>query len=424
LLASACARQDRPSVVLILIDQLRADRLETLGASRGSAPELDALARDGFYFETSRSAAPWTYPSVCSLHTGLYPRVHQGDRWTTPRGQPWISRLPDPVLTLAEVFKREGYVTAGFVANPYLKPESNFQQGFDHYEHDFVDAWSKDPANPNRWWQENSYADSVNPRVYRFVEESVLPAKPLFVYVHYIDVHGPWDFAPFEVASLSEVEKYDAATRYISVKIHELFDFLSDRLDGNLIFIVTSDHGRALLPKDESAELMRVSKESLHDFNLRVPLIFAKTRAFRWRGRSRVPVSLVDVYPTILSLLGLDPEAVDGVDLTPLFDNGKIKRDWLAAEVTTGRSSSEAIMNDRVKFLHVRKPREAYFEYDLKSDPSELAPSLSALGGRQEKERRLLELKFEKLEARSFVSTRAPFNQEIRKRLESLGYVQ
>jgi arylsulfatase A-like enzyme len=424
LASNACDRQDRPSVVLILIDQLRADRLETLGAATGSAPELDALAREGFYFERGRSPAPWTYPSVCSLHTGLYPRVHQGVRRATRRGQPWITRLPDPVLTLAEVLGQEGYVTAGFVANPYLKPESNFSQGFGHYEHDFVKSWLKNPSAANDWWQESSYANSVNPRVRRFVEESLPLGQPLFVYVHYIDVHGPWDYAPFEVAS-DEVETYDSATRYVSEKVHDLFEFLAGQLDGNLLFVITSDHGRALLPGDESTELIRVNKQSLHDFNLHVPLIFARTKAFPWQGHSRVPVSLVDVYPTLLGLLGLGVEDVDGLDLSPLFAGGEIGREWLAAEVEekADRLSSEAIISDRVKFVHVGRPQEVYFEYDLSRDPSEMAPALEALGPPQEEKRRLLDLTFENLEHRAFEAEMAPFDQELRQRLRSLGYV-
>jgi arylsulfatase A-like enzyme len=423
--SSSCARQEKPSVVLVLIDQLRADRLETLGASRGSAPELDALARDGFFFGTSRAPAPWTYPSVCSLLTGLYPRVHKGDRATSETGRPWITRLPDPVLTLAEVLEREGYLTAGFVTNPYLKPESNFQQGFEHYEHDFVKSWDLTPGDPNRWWQQNSYANSVNSRVYELVERFPARGKPLFLYVHYIDVHGPWDYAPFEVAGLSEEETYDAATRYVSVKVKELFDFLSNRLGGNLLFVVTSDHGRALDPMDESADLLRVNKQSLHDFNLHVPLIFARTKAFPWQGRSRVPVSLVDVYPTLISLLGLGGGDVDGVDLTPLFEGERIERDWLAAEVEEkgDRLSAEAIISDRVKFLHVGRPRNVYFEYDLVKDPWEMAPPLTTMGAQQEEKKHRLERTFEELERSSFEAEMAPFDEEMREQLKSLGYV-
>jgi arylsulfatase A-like enzyme len=94
---------------------------------------------------------------------------------------------------LAEYLQAAGYDTGAYVTNPYLKPETRTDQGFTRFHHDFVKSWT---TNRDDWWQQSSYADTVNAEVLEWLEGR--PAeRPFFAYVHYIDVHGPWTWAPF-----------------------------------------------------------------------------------------------------------------------------------------------------------------------------------------------------------------------------------
>ncbi len=425
-----------PNIVLILVDQLRADRVGVYGSPLGLTPRLDRMAREGFYFLRARSPAPWTYPAVVSLHTGLYPRAHGASRLKTDDHGWWISKVSQEVTTLAEHLEARGYATAGFIANPYLKPESNFPQGFDHYEHDFVDLWALDPANDNdHWWKGSSYANTLNPRVLRFANQSL--EQPQFIYVHYIDVHGPWDDAPFladpcpAIAECSEANRmapgmiYFRSIHYIDRKIGDLYEALDARFDGNLLFVVTSDHGRTMQQGDLSNRF-KVDKASLHDYNLWVPLIFAPTRFFGHRGSTADNVSLVDVLPTLLDLAFADAAEVEthDISLVPSMRGEPLPDRTLLAESddhAVGYRAEAAIRGDS-KFISVLIPERAYFEYDLRADPLELADPLDALSAIQ-KERLLdLELRLEAIAKQSVPSTPATLDERTVEQLRALGY--
>ncbi len=445
LAASGCLRTQPPpppSVVLILIDQLRADRLGVYGSKEGLTPFLDLLARKGFYFLNARAAAPWTYPSTVSLHTGLYPRVHRAERLRGAalrdrgEGSWWIRQVPSEITTLAEYLRARGYETAGFIANPYLKPESQFPRGFEHYEHDFVESWAVDPTNSHaRWWKKSSHADTLNARVLDYLQD---PKLPVFVYIHYIDVHGPWDQAPFLdepcppdadcTRWMESAALYRRAIRYVDRRIADLYSRVERIFAGQVIFVVTSDHGRALVPSDASNTL-KAEKASLHDFNLRVPLLFAWTNAFPYSGSSTVDVSLIDVFPTLAGILFPDASLglkLDGKSLVPLFEGRSLPRRTLFAENNdplTGHAA-QASIDDSVKFVEVTAPVGVHLEYDLLTDPKELAPPLQTLGTGQAGRLQALHQAFERMERRAAPDRPTRLLPETIEQLKALGYTQ
>lgn len=118
--------QTRPDIFLIVLDTLRADRLSCYGYSRETSPRIDTFAEEGVLFERAISPAQWTIPSHASLFTGEYPSTHM----TT---QIYDRHSPDHAL-LAEVLKREGYLTVGFCNNPLLGVvENDLDRGFDEF---------------------------------------------------------------------------------------------------------------------------------------------------------------------------------------------------------------------------------------------------------------------------------------------------
>jgi hypothetical protein len=117
----------RPSVILIVIDTLRADAVSTHGVVAGTTPTLDRLARDGVRYARAYAPAPWTTPSHASLFSGLRVDEHGV-------GLDGAHVVPDSIQMLAEDFSEAGYLTAGFSENNFISEMFGFEQGFDEFE--------------------------------------------------------------------------------------------------------------------------------------------------------------------------------------------------------------------------------------------------------------------------------------------------
>ena len=129
---SAARAAGRPSIMIVSLDTLRADRLGALGSARPLTPLLDGIATEGMVFEQAMSAAPWTLPSHASLFASLLP-FDQIRRWDYNREPPLRQTL------LAERLREAGYRTAGFTGGGYVSAQCGFGQGFEIYEdHDEV----------------------------------------------------------------------------------------------------------------------------------------------------------------------------------------------------------------------------------------------------------------------------------------------
>ena len=115
------------SVVLVVLDTVRADHLTPYGYSKETTPRLARLAQEGLLFEQARSAAPWTLPSHASLFTGKLPSQH---------GCHWEHRwLADSQETIAEVLAspRAGFETLGVTTNVNASSLYNLHQGFSRF---------------------------------------------------------------------------------------------------------------------------------------------------------------------------------------------------------------------------------------------------------------------------------------------------
>src|SRR2546423_1129342 len=133
LLPSLAVATDPPSVILITIDTVRADRMGFLGSKLGLTPQLDTLANQSVVFDRSYAQAPLTPVSHATILTGTYPRFH-GVR-------DFGSRLPDSPPYLPAIFRARGYRTAAFVSSIILDPQNGFapgfERGFDTYDAGF-----------------------------------------------------------------------------------------------------------------------------------------------------------------------------------------------------------------------------------------------------------------------------------------------
>ncbi|HET8648288.1 MAG TPA: sulfatase-like hydrolase/transferase, partial [Vicinamibacteria bacterium] len=202
---TAVADAARPDVVLVTIDTLRADHLGAYGRSPTLTPEMDRFAREGVVFTRTLAASPWTTPSVASILTGL-PIVRHGAGLPLSAGFTFKrSALEGRFTTLAERFAAAGYRTRGVVANAFLHPESGMAQGFQEFATPsggaMMASFMRDlpltrlivALTPPQKWGDYR-AQGVTDIAVRWLGEP--DPRPLFLWVHYIDPHTPYQADP------------------------------------------------------------------------------------------------------------------------------------------------------------------------------------------------------------------------------------
>jgi len=327
----ACAQPHRPTadVLLITIDTLRPDYLSINGYDRVTTPKLDRLLADGMYFEQATTPIARTTPALASLLTGAYPH-RTGVRTLT-------GTLDDDVTTLTEILRNSGYQTLAIVSNQVLVRSRGLSRGFDTYD---MAADDRDARA------------TTNATIEKF--QTLDPRDPTFVWVHYIDPHVPYHAEPAVAARMdpgytgpyrfnfgwmrqpgehhakhrpfpkdlpkrivahrnplsAEVNAhirrlYAADIRTLDSEINRLVHAARERFGEDLIIVLTADHGESLGEHDFYFD----HGDYVYNASIRVPLAFLlpKSHPLHASGRCRGWVSLTDVAPTILELIGSDP---------------------------------------------------------------------------------------------------------------------
>jgi arylsulfatase A-like enzyme len=381
----SCSRSPEaphPSIVLIVVDTLRADHLGGYGAGPRATPALSALAGRGALFRTTLAASSWTGPSVCAIVTGRYPDdvgVH-GLR----------DRLPASAVTLAQRLKAVGYRTGAVVSNPLAGPAYGYDRGYDSFHLERYRVKSEDGrARPA------FTADQVTDRALEWLRR---PAKsgPFFLYAHYTDPHEPYlppppwkprsfagddridrDFlldvafngAPILPSQLEAIQaRYQGEVAFTDHEVGRLID----ALPAGTLVAFTGDHG----------EEIRDHGGFLHGFTLfhevvRVPLLIAGPGVPAGRIVEDA-VSQVDIVPTLLDLAGLggsaaaDAPGFDGRRLTPLLRTPPVPPAPrpLFAMLEKGPRRWYVVQQGRF-VLHYLAKRKKTVLFDLEADPGE-----------------------------------------------------
>jgi arylsulfatase A-like enzyme len=309
----------RPSIVLIIIDTLRSDKLGAYGYPVSTSAELDSFGRRGVRFARVVAQSSWTRPSVASLLTSRYPRE-------TGIYKEKGHILDDRFHTLAELLKQSGYTTVGATANPNINSSFNFDQGFEHYE---------DSDVVFHWMQKEPGKASITERPIRTAREVLESAldwtaengpAPYYVQVNLMEVHqydDPRIRRP-EYAGLFPGERhrdYLQAVYAVSKEVDRFIRSLEGRPEwDNALFVVTSDHGEGLSDHPHVA-LSHSHGLLLYSSQVLVPLIFYTPSGDLPRGKViEQPVRLLDLMPTLLDYAGVPaPEGAQGVSLLPLI---------------------------------------------------------------------------------------------------------
>jgi arylsulfatase A-like enzyme len=372
----------RPNVIVYLVDTLRSDHLGVYGYNRDTSTALDAFARDAVVFDRAYSPSAWTRPACASLLTGLNPQRH--------RAMTREDTLGTEIELLSEHLQALDYRTAGVVSNPNVIALWGFDQGFD---------WFEDvPAATH-----HARADVVNEAVFRRL--NALGVGPFFLYVHTMDPHGPFDPPPpFDVKyprhrkrairpsrilpgtprSIVEdaVSAYDGEIAFTDLHFGRLLDRLkADGLYESALIVFAADHGEELHDHGGGGHGHTLFQELV-----RVPLLVKLPANAHAGRRVETSVSLIDVVPTILGLLGVkQPDGLDGIDLLPLVrSEPALTREQplymhLDVERADGaRHVVRGVLHGAMKYLHRLAPVEEEMLFDVEKDPSERDNRLAA----------------------------------------------
>lgn len=348
----------RPNVLLITIDTLRADQLGCYGHPFVKTPALDAFAAQGARFTMHLVQEPQTNPSHCSMFTGMYPsssgvRIHM------------VDKLPYSLDTLATVFNKAGYATAGLYSwMSFDSQYSNFQRGFDVYQdltlnkpgllsNPLVKQLAANYRVAEQYLvapMEFSTLSGLNAQVESaskgrgdqttdaaIAQLQAFGQKPFFMWLHYFDPHYPYA-PPGQFSSLYDpdyrgsltgdiatvdailagklqpagadlqrlVSLYQGEISYLDSHIARLFTSMDQLgLTQNTVVAVTGDHGESFAEHTQFEEDGNIfHPKSLYNAEGRVPLLLRYPPSVKAGTVVNVPTQAVDLFPTLLDMAG------------------------------------------------------------------------------------------------------------------------
>ena len=412
------------------MDTLRADHTSMGSRGEDLTPQLRTrLLPDAVYFPRAYSTAPWTLPSVSSLLTSRYPSSLQVSTL--------VSRLQDSHLTMAEIFREQGYATCGIVSHLLLDSGYGFQQGYDRFN------------NRNISDEFSNHASISSPGVTRDALEFVRNNREqkFFLMMHLFDPHYiyldhdgscPYE-GNFTTRDINKMREWirsgayrDEDIEYLKCCYRSEVRFTDDHLGGFLaelkqmglyddtVIVFTSDHGEEFLERGRVGHSTTLYSELVH-----IPLMIKPPKALPLRLSGEETISNLDVLPTVLGLLGIKaPAELEGADLVAsasparaVFAEVRHRDFGRLIDMTTVISGQWKMIHDLVD--------DRFELYDLKGDPGErvnrydLRPS-----GYASLKMALMrwEERFRKAPQKA-VKQRKVLSEEEEKRLKSLGYL-
>lgn len=414
--------KDKPNILWIVMDTVRADHLSSYGYYRKTTPNIDKLASEGILFENAISPAPWTLPSHASMFTGMFPSKHGSDAEHL--------YLEDKFNTISEVLRSYGYRTFGYSNNDFVSPRTNLNQGFDNFvivphdkraayelrDHLFINAAVNLPIISIK----DSGADRTNKVVKKWIANNCYTKSPFFIFVNYMEAHDPYGNTPYsrhylKRVSTSEVKSasrdwrgylwgklkfsdndfdilsslYDGDILYLDYKIGELINYLKKlKILDNTLLIITSDHGENFGEHNFMNHVLNVYDTLLH-----VPLIIRYPKVFSSNLKLQAQVQTTDIFPTILDILGIEltgENEIQGHSLVPLVKNKQRRSasfavsehaiwNWVLTQfqyenpefdVSEYTRRLKCIRTDEFKYIWASDGRDEL--YNIRKDPGEL----------------------------------------------------
>ena len=385
-----------PNVLLIVLDTVRAKSLALYGYARPTTPNLNELAKSGVVFERALSTSPWTLPSHASMFTGRFPNELSAT-WRTP--------LDGTYPTLAETFRANGYLTAGFVGNFLAGTyESGLNRGFIHYKDYPV---SFEMVVRSSWlarsilghYRLRGNAEEVKYSFLHWLAQT--SQRPFFAFVNFMDAHDPYlPPAPFNLKFLSKPLKdssiveghrytreqiqelrdaYEGAIAYLDYQVGLLLDELKKRgVLENTVVVITSDHGEQFGEHDLMGHANSLYRSLLH-----VPLLISFPTRVPAGRRIHETVTLRDIAATLVDIVKLkNGPRLPGNSLAGYWNGGHeftTSKTVLLSEVRKGinlaewlpvmRGDMKSLVIDGKQYIRNGDGREEL--YDFENDPEE-----------------------------------------------------
>ena len=339
------AKGPRPDIVLVTLDTTRADRLGCYGYEKGDTPVLDALCESGRRYARAYSTIPLTIPSHAAMFTGIHP-ARLGIR---DNGD---GKLEEDQVTLAEILKDEGYQTAAAVTAFVTTRTWGFNQGFDEF-FDSIERRTQDSI-----WQAERRGGEALEELLEWAEGRD-PTVPSFSWLHLYDPHFPYA-PPNEYWEDWKERPYDGELAYVD----DLMEQLTAEFDpAKTIYVIVSDHGEGLGDHQELTHGLYVYDSTQH-----VPFFISGPGISKEVVED--PVSLMDVMPSLLAHLKIDPpEGIDG-QVMPGNPSKPIYMESWALMRRFGFSPHIGVVDGQHKLINTGRPEL----YDTVSDPGETSP--------------------------------------------------
>ena len=395
------------NLIFVTVDALRADHLGCYGYHKKITPNIDKLANSGLLFVDANSVSCETSASFVSIFSATYPSMYR-------------SLNLHERQSFVEVLKQSGYKTIAIHCNPFISRIYGFEKGFDIFLDDLtisknISFLQRVRSISARFIRKARYlnfarkifakiegrmykkynlrADDINNIFYRCLK-NLKNSNKFFVWLHYMDMHFPWlppeEYIPNDLTKMDVIkanfsgnmedpiikELYDASLNYFD----EAFSILMEKLEEyNLLdetyIVLTSDHG------EDFGEhgLYSHNVPSLYEERIRVPLIIYGPGIKK--GKINMPVSLIDIAPTILHILVGRPKFQFGLSLLTYIENQRYPPVFSEAGKLVGLSESLLSGNLKFKLTHVslKKNSWKYIHkldgedefFNLKLDPCE-----------------------------------------------------
>ena len=377
------------NTILITIDTLRADMLGAYGSKDNLTPFIDSITNNMVVFSNPFATGPYTQASFQGILASEYYLEYGKEK-----------KLNKDKALISEPLKAADIYTAGFHSNAYLSYFFGYNKGWEI----FYDSMQDDVTDMYPFIR----GGDINNKVKGFLNNFSF-SKPLFLWVHYMDVHEPYiaeDSYLSQIDSnirlskdemfilfkdvilkrnISDDKNVDILKKLYMAKVAETDNYLKELfttfeekgLLDNSTIIITADHG------DEFAEHGGLSHDGkMYKELINIPfLVYDKSFSFT---AIDTPVSLIDIPSTICKMMDAEPAAsFKGKSLYP-FEH--IKPDTVYGEAMgkIGHKESDTdrpiqyLVEDNLKVIF-KEDGSVWEAYDIKDDPKDTKNIVSTL---------------------------------------------
>lgn len=321
------ADANSPDIVFIVMDTLRFDALLDPMTSKVKNSPIAHRMKNAAIYTNAYSTSCWTIPAHASMFSGLLPNQHHADQtnWT----------LSDDILSVQEILAQNGYHTVGITENPMLNSKSGFAKGFTNY------------LEPYRQWKPEYLFKEVDDLLLKALDEKDSQDKPVYIFVNIMNPHWPYwpphsefdkntagrsylssiylqtrytipnwylNFVDKSEENLAVIKYlYDRECRIAMDKTDRILKTMDQKRNRKRLVILVSDHGENFGEHGHRDHVFSLNEELVH-----VPIVLLG-EDINQREDLR-PVSLVDIFPTILAAAKIDAPPNEGQSLLEAGD--------------------------------------------------------------------------------------------------------